>query len=162
MAFNPNLDIEITDLQQEAIKADLLDSKNALTAIASVTISKAEGEHLNGIDNKRLPYVQRAVNEFAGAYPLLVSKRVSAARAEKLFDALVFLRELDGQLAEFQDRRGDLSTNIEELLYRFMRDMYDDAKKYEGDIEGADVVKAYLGELFEGQGAQNKPPVPNP
>lgn len=153
MAFDPNLNVVITGAQQDAIKADLLDSKNALNAIATVTLSNEERSHLNGINDLRLPKVQRAVTEFANDYPGLVGPKVTAARAQNLFLALVFLRELKANLTEYQDRIDDLSNNIEEILYnRFTTDMYYLAKRYRGDVEGADVVADYLGELFEGQG----------
>lgn len=161
MAYNPNLDIEITPVQQTAISTDLNNSKATLNGIADINLSNAERDHLNGIDNTRLPYVQRAVNEFAVAYPDLVSKRVTAARALKLFNSFLYLRELDGLLVEYQDRRGDLSDNIENILYEFMRDMYKTAQQYEGQLDGTDVVIAFLGELFAGQGTQNPtPPTP--
>lgn len=152
MAFNSLLDIEITEVQQTAISTDLQTSKTTLNNIATVLLNEDEREHLNGINNERLPYVQRAVEEFAPAYSDLVGKKVSAARATRLFDSFIYLRQLEGELKEFEDRRKDLSDNIEDLLYDFLREMYVLAKQYDGVVPGADVVKTYLAELFEGQG----------
>lgn len=159
MAFNPNLDIEITSVQQTSIGTDLSDSKNTLNAIATITMSNDEKKHLNAINDTRLPKVQRAISEFGDDYPALVGPAVTVARAQKLFGALIFLRDLKSGIAEYSDRIDDLALNIEEILYaQYTGDMYYLAKRYRGKVPGADVVADYLGELFEGQGPQNPTP----
>lgn len=157
MAYQSNLDVNYTDPEQLAIKTDLSSSVTGVTTKANVTISAAERETLNGIDNTRLPYALRAVTEFGAAYPDLVSKRVTTARATNLFGTVIFIREMQGLLDEYKDRVKDLSDNCEELVYQYMTDMYANAKRYRNDVAGADVVADYLGELFEGQGVQNPP-----
>lgn len=155
MAFEPTLDITITEAQAAAILLDLNNARAGVTAIADITISNEEREHLNGIDNERLPYIQRAVEEFGPAHPALESKRVTTVRAGRLFDALIQLRNLNAKLDEYKDQVNDLSNNCEELLYRYTLDMYRNAKAYKNDIPNAEVVAEYLGELFANQGVQN-------
>lgn len=153
MAFDVNLNIEITDAQQTIINDSLNDSKTALNTIATITLSDEERKHLNGINDVRLPKVQKAVMEFGEDYPALVGPKVALARAQKLYRAMVYLRDLESRLDEYKDRVGDLRNNIEEILYgRFTTDMYFLAKRYRGDVEGADIVGDYLGDLFEGMG----------
>jgi hypothetical protein len=159
MAFDPNLDYEITDIIAGTIKTPIDTSKGILLALANVTLSVAETDDLNGIDEKRLPYVVKAVNDFGGSYPDLVSKRVSTVRADRLFRSMMALRTLTLELAEYQDRIKDISNNTEELLYRYLRDMYANAKQYRGDLPGADVVADELAVLFEEQGVQNPEPI---
>jgi len=160
MPYNSSLDYTITPVQEAAIVADLENSKNGLAAIANVHIDPNSANELQTIRNTRLPYVQRAVSEFAGQYPALVSARINSARAADLFQAHVALRALETRLKEYADRVKDLSFNTENLLYLFTKDMYANAQRYEGDLDGADVVEDYLKELFEGQGPQNPTPTP--
>jgi hypothetical protein len=164
MPFNPNLDIVLGDAQMGPILADLTAAKNALGAIATITLSDEESAQLNKVNNARLPFVLRAVTEFGNSYANLVSPRVTTARAQNLFEALVSLRQLEVQLAEFQDRVKDLSFNVEEIVYNYTTDMYANAKRYRGDVPGADTVSDYLSGMFEGQGNfnndQDNPPQP--
>jgi hypothetical protein len=91
----------------------------------------------------------------------MASNRVVVPRAKKLLGVLLFLRDLKSGLAEYGDRVDDLSANVEEILYAtYTEDMYYLAKRYRGNVAGADVVADYLGELFEGQGPQ-APAAPN-
>ena len=162
MPYNPSLNIVLGPTQLDPILADIQTAKDALGAIATVTLSNEESAHLNKVDNSRLPYVQRSVIEFGPAYTGLVSARVNTARADNLFEALVSLRNIESALQEFQDRVKDLSFNVEELLYTYTTDMYANAKRYQGDVEGADVVMHYLSEMFEGQGNPGQEQDTNP
>lgn len=162
MPYNPNLDIVLGDAQLGPILADLDAAKNALGAIATITLSAEESARLNKVNNARLPYVHRAVVEFGSTYTNLVSPRVTTSRAGNLLEALISLRQLESQLAEFQDRVKDLSFNVEEIIYNYTTDMYANAERYKGDVAGADVVAEYLGQLFAGQGPQNDPTPPTP
>jgi len=160
MPYIPTLNYTITGAQETTIIGELEASKDALGAIATVTLSDTEAAALNKVDNSRLPFVQRAVQEFGATYTALASERVTTTRALDLFEAIIVLRKLEGLLKEYQDRVKDLSFNTEHILYLYTIDMYEKAKRYRGDIEGADVVADYLSEMFEGQGPQNPPTPP--
>jgi hypothetical protein len=129
-----------------------------MKAVANITLSSDEGANLNQIAESRLPYVQKAVMDFGPVYPDLVSRRVTTARADNLFGALSFLRQLDSQIDEYKDRIKDNIFNISELLLRYESDMYENAKRYRGDLEGAETVYEFLKAQYENQGPQNPTP----
>ena len=156
MPYNPNLDIAIDETQRDAILTDINTAMNTLAAIGEVFIDPSEVNELNVVNNIRLPYVQRAVEEFSTNYPSLVSGRITAARAGNLLDSIIALRNIESRLNEFTDRVKDLNYNVGNILYNYTTDMYHNAQRYQGDVEGADIVEDYLKELFEGQGPQNE------
>jgi len=162
MPYNSSLDVTINPAQEASIIADINDAKNTLNAIATVTLSKEESDVLNGVDNIRLPFVQRTVMEFGPAYPSLVSRRITALRANNLFQTFIALRNIETHIKELADRAKDLSTNAEHLLYDYTTDMYNDSGRMRGDLEGAEVVYEYLKQLYAGQGPQNPPAPPLP
>lgn len=128
-----------------------------------LNLSKEEREELSKVGDKRLPYVQKSVKEYAVDYPTLNGIGYTLANADKDLDTYGRMFEVLTKLTEATERAQELQMVAGHYSYKFMRDQYDNAERYKDDnVAGAQVVYDGLKDCFEGQGAVVNPTPPTP
>lgn len=161
MSYIKNRSVAFPAAVQATITNALNDALNALNGVIVVTLEPDERKTIPNVEENRLPYVHKAVNEFGDSYPNLVSRAVTTAQAKDAFDSRMFLQSVLNLVKELNDRATDAQHNLGNTAYNYTLDMYHEAQRYQGDLPGADVIVQELKPLFEDQGPQN-PPMPNP
>ncbi len=161
MAIIDRLSVQFTPAQQTAILGDVNAAIAALNAVQVVTLTKEERQSIHAVAEERIPYVLKAVNNLGPAYPALIGPAIPTVSAQDALNSWAFLKELGMAVAELQDRLQDLGLNLGNTALTYMDDLYDNGKRYTGQVVGADVVVDELKGAYEGQGPQT-PIVPNP
>jgi len=124
-------------------------------------LNEAEKLQNPTIDNKRLPYVKRAVEIHAVNNPPLVSgfagTLLNAQNDWKLY------QQFDGYIAlldSLKEKMMETQMVAGAELYAFLLELYRTAKAAAANnVPGAQAVVDDLAPLFEGQGPQPTPPV---
>lgn len=125
-----------------------------------ITLTPKERQETPAVKANRLSYVLKAINVLGPSYPDLVGKAVNTAKVTDAMQSFLFLNEVLMKLQELQDRAGDLGINLENTSYNYTTDLYYEAERYVGDVEGADTIVQELRPLFANQGNQGGNPTP--
>jgi hypothetical protein len=118
-----------------------------------VQLTKDERQSALSISEKRLPYVQNAIDVLASDFVDLRPGFLPYADAVNDMQASSDLRALSSIRDEVNDRMIDFSMASEHFAYQYMRIFYNNAKQAQAvNTPGADTVVNALAPLFEGQG----------
>jgi len=139
---------------------EITDLTNAFNSILTIMNSKKivqltgkERQKAQSASEKRLPYIDNAINNLAPAFPNLQPPFMVLADATKDIAAANQLRALNAARSEVNDRMIDFSLASEHFAYEYMRKFYAIAKEGQSvNTPGADTVVEALAPLFEGQG----------
>jgi hypothetical protein len=157
MSYVENLSVAFPPATQTAIITALNQALTDLNNVVVVTLTTDERQNIPNVEAARIFYVDKAVNNFSNDFPNLVSRAITTASAQNAFDTYQFLGNVMNLLKELQDRATDAQHNMGNTTYNYTLDMYHAAKRYVGELPGADVVVQELQPLFENQGPQNNP-----
>ena len=157
------INITLTAAQISAIQA-------AINVIAAnlpqqFNLTKQERQtSLPNINNKRYPYMQRAIKNHGPNNPSLVSG-FAGTQAEATNDLIFFdqMQNIIGQLRQIIEICQDTQQVAGNEAYTWMRMLYRSAKEAAANqVPGADAVADDLATLFKGQGkgGDNPPPPP--
>jgi len=154
------LNISLTPAQTAAIQT-------ALDALVSnlpfaVNLTKQERTELPNIQDERLAFVTKVVNNYAPANPALVSG-FAGTLAEAKTDFLLYnqLEPFIEQLKSILERYQDTQQVGGSEAYAFGREFYGTAQRAaENNVPGTDAIVDDLGVLFADQGGPATPPTP--
>ncbi|MFH1005279.1 MAG: hypothetical protein V1781_07285 [Bacteroidota bacterium] len=127
-----------------------------------INLTKEDRVAMTNIDNRRYPYVQRAIFVHAPTNPVLVSG-FKGSLADATNDFILFdqLERYLPQLKKIIEIYGDLQQVAGSEAYAWFREFYDTSKKgAENGVAGSDSVVDDLKTLFDEQGQEEEGVVP--
>jgi hypothetical protein len=152
MPINKNLNVQLTPAQETSINTaidNIMTEINAANA-DPLNLSKDERQSAGSIDNIRLPYANRAINEFGSAYPGLNGADITLARASTNFNLFNQMSHVELRLLALLDQVTDLKINGGALTMDFTDDQYANAKRYRNkNVSGADTVYDAQNPLYD-------------
>jgi len=163
MPVDVNLNYNFDPVKQAAINAGL----DALLAefndptVPYVNLTATERK-IPSIGAERMPYALDGVTNILPQFPALASPSIGLPRTTTLLKLVGFISSIYPKLAEINDRLTDLGINAENIVYKSLLHSYGTSQQQEGQMPGADVLKAALAPLFANQGNPTEEPTPIP
>jgi len=149
------LGVQFTPAEIAAMKAAAQTITNTIISKMDFNMSNEERGSLSKVGDERAPYVLKSIADYGVTYPNLNGQAYTHLMAAmdlgsygQMFEVLTVLKEAIERTEEMQMVAGH-------FCYEFMRDQYDNAKKYRDKVHGAQIVYDGLKGCFEGQGPQN-------
>jgi len=159
MSVPTQLGVDFTTAEVDAMKAAAQTIIDTINGKASFNMSNDEREELSKVGDERTPYVLKSVGEYGVDYPHLNGLAYPFANAQLDMDTYGSMFEVLTKLSEAMEKAEEMQMVAGHFAYKFMRDQYDNAKKYKDEnVAGAQVVYDGLKGAFEGQGPQNPSP----
>ncbi len=145
-------------------KQDIIDHLKGINVIMNsikpVQLSIEEHHNVSTIDNTRLPFVIQG-EQLAQSYTALRPSFLLLADCTNDVKMTQDMKEIFNYLAETTDVLTDFSMCSENYAYKYMRELYENAKRAKGsNTPGVDTIIAALSPLFEKQGPSNSPVTP--
>lgn len=163
MATPAQFGIPFTEEEEATIQAALQSITTILQSKINFNMDNEEREKLSKVGPERFPYVLKSINDYAVQFPNLNGQAYPLALATvdmNNYGLTAGMRTSIGQITEITEEIQMVSGHF---AYEFMRDQYDNAKRYRGNnVHGAQVVYDGLKGCFEGQGPQNPATPPQP
>ena len=158
MPMPSEMGYQIAAPEKAAIINALNTALNTLNAIKIVQLTAKERKTVQTASEKRMPYIEHAINTLAPQFPNLQPGFLSIADARNDLETAATLREINVLIKEISDRYTDFSLASEHFAYQYMRKFYAMAKEAQPiNTPGADTVLSELGPLFEKHGPKNQP-----
>ena len=163
MPVDVNLNYNFDAAKQAAINAglDALLAELNDPAVPYVNLTATERK-IPSIGAERLPYALDGVVNILPQFPALASPSIGLPRTTTLLQLVGFISSVNPKLAEIIDRLTDLGINAENIVYKSLLHSYGTSQQQEGQMPGADVLKAAIAPLFAEQGSNAATPVPEP
>lgn len=160
MPFN-KLNITLTAPEEAAIQGAIDALKTNLPF--GINLTKQERVELSNLQDERLSFVTKIIEDYAPANPGLVSGFAGTlAEAQTDFTLYNQLRNFIGQMKSVVEMYEDTQQVAGSEDYTFSREFYASAQRgAENNVPGADAIVDDLGRLFEEQG-QEQPVTPDP
>jgi hypothetical protein len=152
MPINENLNVELSPAQETSINTAIDNITTEINAASAdpLNLSDSERQSAGSIDNIRLPYASRAINEFGSAYPALNGVSITLARASTNFNLFNQMKHVELRLLALLDQVTDLKINAGSLVMDFTDDQYANAKRYRTkNVPGADTVYDAQNPLYD-------------
>jgi hypothetical protein len=151
------LGIQFTPAELDAMKAAAQLITSTIVSKIDFNLSNEERGELSKVGDNRKPFVDKSVKDYGVTYPNLNGQAYSHALATLDLDTYEGMSEVVTVIKEAHERTEELQMLAGHFAFEFMRDQYDNAKKYRTkNVAGAQVVYDGLKDCFEGQGPQNE------
>ena len=150
--------IPFTPAEVATIQTSLQSVITILESKMNFNMSNEERKLISSVGNKREPYIMRSINTYAVQFPNLNGQAYPHSLAAIDLNNYELTNRLASPLARIEELRTEMHMVSGHFAYEFMRDQYDNAKRYRSNnVAGAQVVYDGLKDCFEGQGQKQNP-----
>ncbi|MCF8257559.1 MAG: hypothetical protein K9J06_08405 [Flavobacteriales bacterium] len=163
MAFPLQLGVQFTPAELATMKAAAQTITSTIISKMDFNMGNEEREELSKVGDERAPFVIKSVADYGVTYPNLNGQAYTHLMASMDLGTYAQMFEVLTVLKEAVERTEEMQMVAGHFCFEFMRDQYDNAKKYRSkNVAGAQVVYDGLKDCFE-QSTQNPvPPKPDP
>jgi len=164
MPMPTEMGLEFSAVEQAPIISGIQQAIDAIKAKKIVQLTAEERQGGQSVAEKRQPYVHKAIDNLAPAYPALQPGYLSLANAQMDLHTSEFMNTVKLMIKELDDRATDFGIAAEHHSYVYTRKLYANGKEAQPtNTPGADVVVDELSPLFEKESNLEKPePEPIP
>jgi hypothetical protein len=158
MAIPMQFGIPFTPAEVATIQTSLQSIITIFESKMNFNMSNEERKLISSVGNKREPYIMRSINNYAVQFPNLSGQAYPHSLAAIDLNNYELTNMLASPLARIEELRTEMHMVSGHFAYEFMRDQYDNAKRYRSNnVAGAQVVYDGLKDCFEGQGQKQNP-----